>query len=69
MPIETVPKSGDFLLGVWEGDWRITRQRFAVYHATGYRDGPSWAMRGHYRQDEGGAYELAGWMPLPEPPK
>jgi hypothetical protein len=67
-PIDTMPKSGEFLLGVWEGDWRKPRQRFRIYQATGYYEGPSWSMRGHYRTEEGGAYKLVGWMPLPEPP-
>lgn len=68
-PIETAPKDGEFLLGVWEGEWRKPKQRFRVYHATGHDNGPSWAMRGSYRTEEGGAYEVAGWMPLPTAPK
>jgi len=67
--IETAPKTGDFLLAVWEGDWNNPRQRYRIYYATGYSDSPSWAMKGHYRTEEGGAYSLVGWMPLPEAPK
>lgn len=66
--METAPKSGEFLLAVWEGDWNEPRKCWRVYHATGYIDGPSWAMRGRYRTEESGAYSLAGWMPLPEAP-
>lgn len=68
-PISTVPESGEFLLAVWEGEWREPRQRYRIYHAFGYRQGPSWSMRSHYRIDEGGSFELVGWMPLPEPPR
>lgn len=67
-PIETAPKSGEFLLGVWEGSWNNPCQRFRVYHASGYSSGPSWAMLGRYRTEEGGAYKLAGWQPLPPAP-
>jgi len=68
-PAATVPKSGEYLLCVWEGDWNEVKKRCRVYHATGHKDGPSWAMMGSYRLEEGGAYKIAGWMPLPEPPK
>ena len=67
MPIETAPKSGEFLLGVWEGDWGNPHQMFRVYHANGYPQGPSWARS--YRTEEGEAFEKVGWMPLPPPPK
>ena len=68
-PMNTVPKSGEFLLAVWEGDWNNPRQRYRVYHAHGYPKGPSWAMQLHYRTEEGGAYQVAGWMPLPTEPQ
>lgn len=68
-PISTAPKDGKILLGVWEGDWNNPKQRFKVYEATMYKTGPSWAMQGKYRTEEGGAYKVAGWMPLPPPPK
>jgi hypothetical protein len=68
-PIETAPKSGEFLIGVWEGDWNQPRTRFRIYHATGFPQGPSWAQKGNYRTEEGGAYELAGWMAAPKEPK
>jgi hypothetical protein len=64
LAMDSCPKSGEFLLGVWEGDWNNPRQRFAIYQATGYREGPSWSMKGHYRTEEGGAYKTAGWMPM-----
>lgn len=67
-PMATAPKSGSFLLAVWEGDWNNPRQRYCVYHAYGGKFGPEWSMRGHYRTEEGGAYEMAGWLPLPPPP-
>jgi hypothetical protein len=67
-PIETAPKDGsEFLLGVWEGEWRNPRKRFTVYHAHGFCNRPVWAA--NYRTEEGEAYEIAGWMPLPQPPK
>lgn len=69
LPIESAPKTGEFLLAVWEGDWNNPKQRYRVYHATGAgKHGPSWAARGHYRTEEGGAYEMAGWQPLPPQP-
>ena len=67
MQIESAPKDGGVLLGVWEGDWNNARQRFRVYHATMCAGQPYWAMRGNYRTEEGGAFEVAGWMPLPPP--
>lgn len=67
-PIETAPKDGDFLLGVWEGSWHNPRKRFQVYQARhGFVGKPSWA--GNYRTEEGEAYEIAGWMPLPAAPE
>jgi hypothetical protein len=69
MPIETAPKSGEFLIAVWSGSWSNPRQQYVIYHAHGGQNGPSWAMRGHYRTEEGGSYEVAGWMPLLPPPK
>ena len=68
-PIETAPKNGEFLIAVWEGNWNNRKERIRYYHANGYPSGPSWSMKGNYRTEEGGAYEVAGWMPLPEPPK
>lgn len=68
-PIETAPKDGKILLGVWEGDWNNPKQQFRVYEATIYKTGPSWAMKGNYRTEEGGAYKIAGWMPLPPAPE
>ena len=63
-PMETVPKHGNFLLAVWEGDWNNPRKSVAYYCANGYPSGPSWSNKGNYRTEEGGAYELAAWMPL-----
>ena len=68
-PIETAPKDGGILLGVWEGDWNNPKHRFRVYEATMYKTGPSWAMQGNYRTEEGGAYKIAGWVPLPAAPE
>ena len=68
-PIESAPTDGRFLLGVWSGVWYNPRQRFNVFEASGYKDGPSWAMKGHYRTEEGGAYKLHGWMSLPKVPE
>ncbi len=68
-PIETAPKGGKFLIAVWEGDWDNPKQNCTLYQATGFLSGPVWAMRGNYRTEEGGAYKLAGWMPLPAAPK
>ena len=69
MPVETAPKSGQFLIAVFSGDWNNPSKTYTVFHAHGYKDGPSWAMRGMYRTEEGGAYKIAGWMPLPAPPE
>ena len=67
--IETMPKTGEFLIGVWEGERRKPKQKFMVYHATGFESGPSWAKRGMYRTDEGDVYKIVGWMELPSAPK
>ena len=63
-PVASMPKSGEFLVAVWEGAWGDPRLRLRFYHATGYFAGPVWGAG--YRQEEGEAYELAGWLPLPE---
>ena len=63
-PTETAPKSGEFLVSVWEGDWNQPRQNLRFYHASGYPSGPVWGKR--YSTEEGQAYELFRWMPLPE---
>lgn len=67
--VETIPKKGEFILAVWEGDWRKPRQNLGVYHAHAHRDGYSWSAKDLYRTCEGEAYEVAGWIPLPEQPK
>jgi hypothetical protein len=66
-PMETMPKSGAFLIGVWEGEWREPRQEFKVYEATaGFGGYPIFARS--YRTVEGEAYEIVGWMEKPLPP-
>lgn len=65
-PVETMPRSGKFLIGVWEGEWRHPRKDFCVYEATGFESGPVWAQS--YRTAEGGTYEVVGWMPKSDPP-
>lgn len=62
----TVPNAGEFLIGVWSGDWNDPCQRFTVFHAHGTSTGPSWSMKSNYRTEEGGAYKIAGWMDLPD---
>ncbi len=64
--VQTMPKSGEFLIGVWEGGWRNPRQRFRVYEAIGFTSGPVWGQQ--YRTVEGDAYEIVGWMKKPLPP-
>lgn len=66
-PVETMPKSGSFLIGVWEGEWREPRQQFHVYEAIGFSTGPVWGQQ--YRNVEGEVYEVVGWMQKPMPPK
>lgn len=66
-PIETMPKSGEFLIGVWEGEWKEPRQSFKVYEATGFNSGPVWGRQ--YRTAEGESYEVVGWMNKPLPPE
>lgn len=69
LPVETMPKVGEFLIAVWEGDWTDRFRKWRVYHAASSAQyGLSWAMKGQYRVEEGGAYKVVGWMPLPEPP-
>lgn len=63
--VDTVPKSGEFLIAVWEGDWDDPKRELRYYHATGYHNGPSWANRSSYRTAEGETYSVAGWCPLP----
>jgi hypothetical protein len=62
----TVPNDGEFLIGVWSGDWNNPCQRFTVFHAHGTPTGPSWSMKSNYRTEEGGVYKIAGWMNLPD---
>jgi len=63
-PIETAPKDNKkILLLVWEGEWRKPRQIREVRF--GYNGRPI----NRYRTEEGEAYEVTHWMPLPEPPK
>lgn len=66
-PTETMPKSGSFLIGVWEGEWIKPRRKFRVYEATGFPGGPVWGQQ--YRTVEGDAYEVVGWMEKPLPPE
>lgn len=66
-PVSSMPKTGSFLIGVWEGEWREPRQKFKVYEATGFSSGPVWGQQ--YRTAEGEAYEVVGWMEKPLPPK
>ena len=63
---ESMPKSGSFLIGVWEGEWRDPKQNFRVYVATGFPSGPVWGRS--YRTVEGEAYEVVGWMVKPPAP-
>lgn len=62
----TIPDHGEFLIGVWSGDWNDPYQTFTVFHAHGTKTGPSWSMKYSYRTEEGGAYKIAGWMNLPD---
>lgn len=66
-PMQTMPKTGEFLIGVWEGEWRDPRKSFHVYEATGFSSGPVWGRQ--YRTVEGEAYEVVGWMEKPLPPQ
>jgi hypothetical protein len=66
--IKTIPKSGEFLIAVWEGDIKNPRQTYRIYHAIGFENGPSWIKKGLYRTCEGGVYKIVGWMPLIEQP-
>lgn len=68
-PIDTAPKDGVFLIAVWEGEWRNVHKSWCVYQATSRYGQVDWSMKGQYRTEEGGAYKIAGWMPLPDAPK
>lgn len=65
-PVETMPKSGNFLIGVWEGEWREPRQEFRIFEATGFPNYPVWGRQ--YATASGEAYEVVGWMRKPLPP-
>lgn len=65
--VESIPTTGEFLIAVWEGDWGNVKQNLRFYHAHGYKNDPSWAK--NYRTEEGEAYKIAGWMPLPPAPE
>ena len=68
--LETIPNKGTFLIAVWEGDWNDIYKRKAVYEATNYIGyGLNWAQKGFYRTEEGQAYKVVGWMPIPEFPE
>jgi len=62
---DTIPKSGEFLIAVWEGDWYNPKRELRYYHATGYCSGPSWATLNIYRTAEVETWSIAGWCPLP----
>ncbi len=66
-PVSSMPQEGEFLIGVWEGEWRSPKQTFHVYEATGFPTGPVWGMT--YRTVEGEAYEVVCWMEKPAPPE
>lgn len=70
-PIDTMPTSGEFLIGVWEGEWREPRKTFHVYEATGWHNliGPLWSKKHSYRSEEGESFEVVGWMEKPAPPE
>lgn len=63
-PVDTIPEEGEFILAVWEGGWDNPYKRLKVYHAHGFPTRPAWG--GSYRTEEGEAYRLAGWMPIPK---
>jgi len=65
-PVETMPNTGRFLIGVWEGEWKEPRQRFRIYEAQACLKGPVWGVS--YRTAEGEAYEIVCWMEKPMPP-
>lgn len=63
-PPSTMPTSGEFIIAVWEGDWDNPKQKLKFYHAYAFPRGPVWGAR--YSTEEGEAYKINGWMPLPE---
>lgn len=60
--VDTFPKFGLFVLGVWEGDWGDPKGDFRVYLARGTTNGPLWGRE--YRTTDGEAYLIHGWFPL-----
>lgn len=64
--VSTMPTRGEFLIGVYRGDWTDPFRDFTVFHAHGTPTGPSWSMRYNYRTEEGESYKIAGWMSLPD---
>ena len=62
----TIPDHGEFLIGVYSGDWTDPFRDFTVFHAHGTKTGPSWSMKYNYRTEEGETYKIAGWMSLPD---
>ncbi len=63
--LETMPKSGRFLVAVWEGDIYEPERRLAFYeaHNDPLWSRPIWARS--YRTEEGETYRLFSWCPLP----
>lgn len=63
--VQTMPKSGVFLIAVWEGDVFRPRQCL-TFHIAEARPGwerPVWGRR--YRTEEGEAYEVVAWCSIP----
>lgn len=62
--IDTAPMNNHkVLLLVWEGEWRHPRRLREV------RFGFNGRPINNYRTEEGEAYEVTHWMPLPPPPE
>ena len=56
------------LLYIWEGDWNNPHQSRQIKLGRYFRDGHFGVIGSAYRTEEGEAYEVTHWMPLPEPP-
>lgn len=69
-PASTAPKDGKFLIGVWLGDWNNPQQSFVVMEARFFQGAIYWEKNDwRYRTEEGGVYDVVGWMPRPQSPE
>lgn len=56
------------ILCIWEGSWDDPRESRQIKLGRYYKNGHFGVIGSVYRTEEGEAYEITHWIPLPEPP-